>query len=256
MIILKAPQSILSVWQKFDHFPMETLTKAWFYDKAGTKKQRDVSLMKEHRAQYGITGNCFDLAIWLLHEFKEAGIQAYPVGHELQNSSGHAAVVAVDEEGRRFLCDLGDQWLQPILIDSKAQDFTPEKISGFFPAAAVQVSSQHGQLEIAYHRPNGKISRQSYDTDPVELNFFLEAAERSQNYIYPKALLEQRVSYKNETAHWEFYNWKSFLSTTEGLYYDAPAESIEEWADRIHEKTGYDREFLTESLGFYKQLKG
>ncbi|WP_251283311.1 hypothetical protein [Cytobacillus sp. AMY 15.2] len=235
---------------------METLTKAWFYDKAGTKKQRDVSLMKEHRAQYGITGNCFDLAIWLLHEFMEAGIQAYPVGHELHNSSAHAAVVAVDEEGHRFLCDLGDQWLQPILIDSKARNFTPEKRSGFFPAADVQVSTQHGQLEIAYHRPNGKISRQSYDTNPVELNFFLDAAERSQNYIYPKALLEQRISYKNETAHWEFYNWKSFLSTTEGLYHDPPADTIEEWTDRIHEKTGYDRELLTESLGFYKKLKG
>lgn len=251
---LNAPHSILSVWKIFDRFPMETLTKAWYYDKAGTKKQRDVSLMKEHRAQYGIAGNCFDLAIWLLHEFKEAGIQAYPVGHELQNSSGHAAVVAVDEEGRRFLCDLGDQWLQPILIDSKARDFTPEKISGFFPAADVQVSSESGQLEIIYHRPNGKISQQSYDTDPVELNSFLEAAERSQNSIYPKALLEQRLLYKNETAHWEFYNWKSFLSTTEGLYHDVPAESIEEWADRIHQKTGYNREFLIESLGFYKKL--
>ncbi|MFE4524164.1 hypothetical protein ACFRCQ_18960 [Cytobacillus firmus] len=251
---LNAPHSILSVWKIFDRFPMETLTKAWYYDKAGTKKQRDVSLMKEHRAQYGIAGNCFDLAIWLLHEFKEAGIQAYPVGHELQNSSGHAAVVAVDEEGRRFLCDLGDQWLQPILIDSKARDFTPEKISGFFPAADVQVSSESGQLEIIYHRPNGKISQQSYDTDPVELNSFLEAAERSQNSIYPKALLEQRLLYKNETAHWEFYNWKSFLSTTEGLYHDVPAESIEEWAERIHQKTGYNREFLIESLGFYKKL--
>lgn len=60
--MLNAPHSILSVWKKFDRFPMETLTKAWFYDKAGIKKQREVSLMKEHHDQYGITGNCFDLA--------------------------------------------------------------------------------------------------------------------------------------------------------------------------------------------------
>ncbi|MDF2038181.1 hypothetical protein P2R12_14540 [Cytobacillus oceanisediminis] len=252
--MLKAPHSILSIWKRFDCFPMETLTKAWFYDKAGIKKQRDVSLMKEHRAQYGITGNCFDLAIWLLHEFKQAGIDAYPVGHELKTPSAHAAVVAVDEEGRRYLCDLGDQWLQPILIDPEARDFTPEKVSGFFPAADVQVSSEDRQLEIAYHRPNGKISRQCYDTDAADMNIFLEAAERSQNTIYPKALLEQRIPYKNETAHWEFYNWKSFLSTTEGLYHDAPADTIEEWAARIHEKTGYDIEFLIEALGFYKKL--
>ncbi|EWG13062.1 hypothetical protein PBF_01525 [Cytobacillus firmus DS1] len=251
---MNAPHSIMSVWRIFDCFPMETLTKAWFYDKAGTKKQRDVSLMKEHRTRYGVAGNCFDLAIWLLHEFKEAGIKAYPVGHELKKLSAHAAVVAVDEEGRRFLCDLGDQWLQPILIDPEERDFTREKVSGFFPAADVQVTTERGQLEIAYHRPNGKISRQSYDTDPVELKSFLEAAERSQNSIYPKALLEQRIPFKNETAHWEFYNWKSFLSTTEGLYHDAPAESIEEWAARIHGKTGYDREFLIEALGIYKKL--
>lgn len=254
--MLKAPHSILSVWKKFDRFPMETLTKAWFYDKAGIKKQREVSLMKEHHAQYGITGNCFDLAIWLLHEFKEAGLHAYPVGHELKTPSAHAAVVAVDEEGRRFLCDLGDQWLQPILIDPKARDFTQEKVSGFFPAADVQVSSEDGQLEIAYHRPNGKISRQSYDTDAADMNIFLEAAERSQNSIYPKALLEKRIPYKNETAQWEFYNWKSFLSTTEGLYHDAPVDTIEEWTARIHEKTGYDKEFLIEALGFYKKLGG
>ncbi|KON89865.1 hypothetical protein AF332_25635 [Sporosarcina globispora] len=252
--MLKAPHSILSVWKKFDFFPMETLTKAWFYDKAGTKKQRDVSLMKEHRVQYGITGNCFDLAIWLLDEFKQAGIEAYPVGHDLKTPSAHAAAVAVDEDGSRFLCDLGDQWLQPILIDSGARDFTPEKLSGFFPAADVQVSSEGGQLEIAYHRPNGKISRQSYETDKVDMNFFLEAAERSQNFIYPKALLEQRIPYKNETAHWEFYNWKSFLSTTEGLYHDDPAEPIAEWAARIHEKTGYELQFLIEALSIYKKL--
>lgn len=68
-----------------------------------------------------------------------------------------------------------------ILLRKREADFSRQR--------DVQVSTQHGQLEIAYHRPNGKISRQSYDTNPVELNFFLDAAERSQNYIYPKALL-------------------------------------------------------------------
>ncbi|GLB61876.1 hypothetical protein [Cytobacillus sp. NCCP-133] len=56
---MHALASILSVWWKFDWFPMETLTKAWYYDKGGLKKQRNVSLMKEHRAKKGITGNCF-----------------------------------------------------------------------------------------------------------------------------------------------------------------------------------------------------
>ncbi|MBT2711010.1 hypothetical protein J7I91_24050 [Pseudomonas sp. ISL-84] len=244
----------MSVWRKFDGFPMETLTKAWYYDKGGLKKQRDVSLMKEHRAKYGITGNCFDLAIWLLHEFKQAGIHAYPVGHQLLTPSSHAAAVAVDEQGCRYLCDLGDQWLQPILIDQEAENFTSEKLSGFFPAAEVQLSAIENGLEISYHRPNGKVSRQVYDTSPIAMNMFLEAAEYSQNWIKPKPLLEQRVPFKNETAHWEFYNWHSFLSTTKGLYKDEPAGSIEEWASRIHEKTGYNQQFLIESLRIYQKL--
>lgn len=249
-----APESILSIWEKFDGFPMETLTKAWFYGKAGSKKQRDVSLMKEQHNQYGITGNCFDLAIWLLHELKQAGIEAYPVGHQLQTPSAHAAVAAVDDSGSRFLCDLGDQWLQPILIDPDSEDFTSEKLSGFFPAADIQVESKGNQLKITYHRPNGKISQQTYDTSKIDMNTFLQAAENSQNNINPRPLLEQRVPYKNETAHWEFYNWKSFMSTSEGLFNDKPAGSIEEWAFRIHERTGYDHQFLIESLGIYKKL--
>ena len=72
---MNAPPEILAVWNKFHDFPMETLTKAWFYSRSGDKKQRTVALMKEHKAQYGITGNCFDLAIWLLDEFKRDGIE-------------------------------------------------------------------------------------------------------------------------------------------------------------------------------------
>jgi hypothetical protein len=86
------------------------------------------------------------------------------------------------------------------------------------------------------------------------MNIFLEAAEYSQNTIKAKPLLEQRVPFKNETAHWEFCNWESFLSTTEGLDHDKTAGSFEEWAFRIHEKTGYDHQFLIEALGIYKNL--
>ncbi|WP_157860708.1 hypothetical protein [Bacillus sp. LL01] len=40
----------------------------------------------------------------------------------------------------------------------------------------------------------------------------------------------------NETAHWEFYNWKSFLSTMEGIIQDSDMVAIEEWVERIIEK--------------------
>ena len=168
-VCMYATESILKTWKKFDDFPMETFTKMWFYHMSNSKKQRDVSIMREHREQYGITGNCFDLALWLLDEFKKDGIKAYPIGYGLNTDDAHAAVIAVNENGKRYLCDLGDQWLQPILIDSDSEDYTNEKLRGFFPAAEVQVQPTEMGVEILYNRPQGKLSRQWYPTKPIEL---------------------------------------------------------------------------------------
>lgn len=250
---MQAPENVLAVWRQFDDFPMETLTKAWMYSKGGQKKQRDVATMKLHRQRYGITGNCFDLAIWLQAAFEEAGIEAYPIGDSMGTEDAHAAVVAVDEKGRRFLCDLGDQWLQPVLIDGH-DAYTDAKLSGFFPAATVQIKPAGTAVEVLYHRPNGKTSRQWYSAEPVSMETFLEAAEFSQWHVYPKPLLEVRLPFKQETAHWEFDDWESFLSTSEGLFPDPPAATIAEWVERIHEKTGFDRQFLMESLNLYKGM--
>lgn len=247
--------SILKAWEKFNHFPMETLTKFWFYNKGTIKKQRDVSLMKEHREQYGLSGNCFDLALWLLDEFSNGGIEAYPVGHNLNTQDAHVAVIAINEYGNRYFCDLGDQWLFPILIDSTSEDYTNEKLSGFFPAAKVQVQNNENRTEILYHRPNGKVSKQIFNTEPIEMKDFLAAAEFSQNFIKPNPLLECRVPYKSEIAHWEFYNWESFLSTSEGLFKEPKLEKIEEWVEKISEKTHYNQEILSDILIEYKKIQ-
>lgn len=249
-----APEQIMTVWKTFDDFPMETLTKAWYFNKA-QKKQREVALMKEHRAQYGITGNCFDLAYWLLDEFKRSGVKAYPIGHDLHTEDAHVAVVAVDERGRRYLCDLGDQWIQPVLIDSECEDYSNEKLDGFFPGARIQVSPHDEQLTVLYERPNGKVSKQVYDTRVVEMGEFKRAAEHSQHLIKPVPLLECRVPFKEETAHWEFYNWRSFMSTTAGLYNERDLTSIEEWTARIHKRTGYDELFVLEVLEIYNKRR-
>lgn len=251
---MQAPAEILSVWRQFDGFPMETLTKAWYYQRSGEQKQRDVELMKQHRTQYGITGNCFDLAIWLLSAFDDAGIKAYPIGSELGTEQAHAAIMAEDSAGRRFLCDLGDQWIQPILIDADSPNFNGDRLAGFFPGAEVQVKPADQGVEVIYYRPNGKQSDQVYATVPVERSEFLRAAEYSQHHIHTEPLLEIRLQQEDETVHWEFDNWKSFLSTGTGLYPDSPIETLEEWVERIHEKTHYDKEFLRESLGFYRRL--
>ena len=247
--------SILTTWEKFNDFPMETLTKLWIYDTAIDKKQREVSLMREHRQQYGITGNCFDLAIWLLDEFAKDGIEAYPIGNSLKTEDAHVAVIAISENGNRFLCDLGDQWLTPILIDSQSEEFVNEQLSGFFPAAKVQVKDKDNNTEILYFRPNGKISRQIYNTEPIDKGVFLNAAEYSQNLIKPSPLLECRIPYKNEIAHWEFYNWESFLSTSEGLFMDPKLQGLEEMAEIISQKTKYNKDLLFSILKKYKSLQ-
>lgn len=251
---MEAPAEILSVWRQFDGFPMETLTKAWHYQRSGEQKQRSVELMKQHHEQYGITGNCFDLAIWLLAAFDEAGVTAYPVGSGLGTERAHAAILAEDASGRRFLCDLGDQWIQPILVDTGSPAFNGDRLAGFFPGAEVQIEPADRGIDISYHRPNGKKSRQVFAIEPVDRADFLAAAEYSQHHIHPVPLVEVRLQKEGETVHWEFDNWKSFLSTSTGLYLDEPIETLEEWVERIHDKTQYEKEFLSDSLSFYRKL--
>lgn len=251
---MEAPEEIRSVWQQFDGFPMETLTKAWHYQRSGEQKQRSVEQMVQHHNRYGITGNCFDLAIWLLEAFDRAGVKAYPVGSGLGTERVHAAVVAEDQRARRFLCDLGDQWIQPILVDAACPEFKEGRLSGFFPGAEVQVKAAENGIEVIYHRPNGKQSNQIYALEPVDRTEFLAAAEYSQQHIHPEPLLEVRLLEAGEIVHWEFDNWKSFLSTRTGLYPDNEIETLEEWVERIHDKTQYDKEFLAESLSFYQRL--
>ncbi|WP_370644531.1 hypothetical protein [Sporosarcina sp. ACRSL] len=205
--------------------------------------------MKEHREQYGITGNCFDLSIWLLDEFQSEGITAYPISHNL-----HSAVIALDENGNRYLCDLGDQWIRPILVSNNHEEYTDEKLSDFFPGAKIQVKHHNEHFEILYHRPNGKISRQVYNPSTIDNDTFFQAAEYSQNQISQPPLLECRVFYENEIAHWEFNNWESFLSSNEGLIREPKLSSIEQWVDKINEMTQYDKEFLLSTLEMYKEI--
>ena len=212
--------------------------------------QRGVSLMKEHRQKYGLSGNCFDLTVWLLDEFRKDGIEAYPIGHDLNTEDAHVAVVAKDESGNRYLCDLGDQWIMPILIDEKNKDFMNEKQSGFFPAADVQVQPSGKYVEIRYHRPNGKVSKQRYDTTPIDKESFDHAAETSQILVRETPLIECRIPYKNEVAHWEFDEWKITMSTTDGLYDYSCDEG--DYADVIHRMLGFDRELLHRVLNQYK----
>ncbi|GLC89273.1 hypothetical protein [Lysinibacillus piscis] len=250
---MQAPENIMKVWNQFKHFPMETLTKVWYARQNPLKYQRSVTLIKEHYQQYKITGNCFDLTLWLLDELKRNHIEAYAIGHNLFTEKAHIAVIAIDENKHKYLCDLGDQWIQPICVDKNNPLFHSDDCLGFFPGAKIQVHPQEDNVEILYQRPNGKMSKQIFSLHAIDDNVLFEAAEFSQRLIKPRPLLECR-QYENEVTHWEFSNFRSFSSSMKGLVEDEKCSSISAWATKIQEKTDYPYEFLLEALTYYKQL--
>ncbi|MBT2581526.1 hypothetical protein [Planococcus sp. ISL-109] len=252
---MRAGEDILSVWRRFDGLPMDNLVKVWHSERAGVNKQRSVEEMREHRDVYGLGGNYFDLALWLLTEFRAAGIEAYPIGSKLGTEEAHAAVLAIDENGRRFLCDLGDQWIQPILVETQDAAFSDAPQTGFFPGAEVQLSPEADGMTIIYQRPGGKLSVQKYSLQPIDLSEFWQAAEYSQHQLGKTPLIEVRVPYEGEVAHWEFNDWQSELSTMNGLINEEPAPSLDAWIERIHARSGYDRGIVEFALAFYKSLE-
>ncbi|MFD2169429.1 hypothetical protein [Tumebacillus lipolyticus] len=252
---MRATKEIAAVWERFDRMPMETLTKAWYASRSAGGGQRTVKQMREHHATYGTSGNCFDLALWLLDEFRQAGVEAYAIGHDMRNEKAHVAVMAFDEHRSPYLCDLGDMWIQPVLLDPKRSSFTGERIAGFFPGAQVQVSVGESSCEIIYHRAGEKRSQQVYDLRKIPQLELMQAAEASQR-CFRTQLVERRVRVGQEVAHWEFSDGESFLSTSAGLFPEPKLTSLEAWCDRIYERTGIAKEVLRDALTYYAQQNG
>lgn len=238
-----ASENIISIWKQFDGFPMETLTKAWVQKNKPHLGQRDVAEMKSHREKTGASGNCFDLAIWLLHEFEKSNIHAHAIGDFLGTADAHVGVIAVDKDDRRFLCDLGDLWIQPIEIDSPSESLH----EGFFAGARVKIQNDGKRLYVDYRRLNGKISHQSYDLAPVSKRSLLEAGEISQRNL-SRPLVEMRLREEGETIHWEFDAYNSFLSRMNGLEKEDPCSTVEEWSKRIANRTGMHAAYVHECL--------
>lgn len=250
---MRATPDLLQVWNTFDRHPMETLTKAWMLSQPSGGKQRSVELMKEHRHQYGTSGNCFDLAIWLIHEFKSNGISAYAIGHDLNTPEAHVAVIAVNEQGYAYFCDLGDQWIEPILVDPGSEEYTEEALEGFTTGGKIRIVTDARHITFSYIRPNGKISKQSFHLKPVSSEELWTAANVSQALLrYP--LVEMRIPQTDEIVHWEFDKWSSFISSNHGLTMESMLEDNEQWAERIHQRTGMSKSVIVQALDVYSNL--
>lgn len=253
---MRAPEEIVRVWRRFAGFPMETLTKAWRYHLCqGSAGQRSVALMREHRANFGCGGNCFDLALWLLAEFETASVQAHAIGHDLFTPDAHIAVIAFDRQGYGYLCDLGDQWLQPILVDPRAPDFTDTFCSGFFPAAQVSVQvANKDEIAVRYRRPNGKESLQQFDMTPLTAERLWQAADYSQKLLrHP--LVEIRAIHppSGQMGHWEYSHGRSRWSLDSGLLFDDDCPTLAGWIQRIHDMTGIAPEVIAAAFAVYER---
>lgn len=250
---MKATDEILQVWKRFDDFPMETLTKAWLHASGDRFKPRSVALMREQREQYGTSGNCFDLALWLIDELRSEGIVCYPVGKNLGTEKAHGAVIAMDKEGKRYLCDLGDQWIQPVLVDSGAEDYTEAELPGFFPGASIAVSSDGVRVKIRHIRPNGKESQSVFGLEAVGEAEFREAAAFSQSLL-SRPLVEKRMKIctSGRIVHWEYERGQTKISSDRGLFTESEPHGEETWARRISRRSGIDETVVRMALDVYE----
>jgi hypothetical protein len=245
------PQKILEVWSRFDSSSMETLTKAWCVKHHAKPRQRSAAALAAHKHRYEAHGNCFDLAVSLIDKFTHAGIEAYGVGHDLHSQEAHIGVIAHGVKGERYLCDLGDVWLQPLLIDSTRNK--NDGLRSYFPAAEISFRLESKFLHVSYLRPNGKTSRQAYDLTPVRERELRRAGDYSQNYI-SHALVETRLERNGEMVHWEFGNdLRSFISSSQGKFYEADLRTHKEMGERIADRTGINADYAEECLDIIKK---
>ncbi|MDI6739009.1 MAG: hypothetical protein QME74_01420 [Candidatus Edwardsbacteria bacterium] len=231
---------------------METITKAWWHGQVpeGRPCQRSIGLLNEHRARWGTSGNCFDLLFWLMDAYRQNRIDCFAIG----TPDDHVAVVALDEHGDKYLCDLGDQWLQPALIDPASPRYDGSTVlEQFFPGARVRLRCECRILHIEYLRPGGHVSSQDFDLTPLNEGELVARAEATQHNPWG-ALCERRIELDGQRVHWEFENDKSFFSTNEGLMHEPPLSSTEEWAERIADRSGIHRDVVIAALEKYKHL--
>lgn len=250
---MRANAALLSVWRRFARVPTETFTKIWWNERCGgLPRQRTVTEMIAHRREFGTGGNCFDLALWLCHDLQQSGIPARIVGHDLCAAHAHVAVIAGEAHSGEFLCDIGDQWLQPILISPDCQGFSTGWHTGFFAGREVRIDTEGRSLAVAY-RHKGKVASRRFDPAAVEGSALDQACHYSQNLVR-NPICELLLPYQSgEVEHWEYDNNQSFWGLSSGAVYEAQCATQAEWAERISQRSGMSVELIRTAFQLYER---
>jgi hypothetical protein len=257
VIRTQAPPLILDVWQRFRGIPAETLTKAWWLHQCGgAPRQRTVSEMRLHRHLHGTGGNCFDLVLWLLAELADADAAARPIGHDLETPRAHIAAV-VRHDGAEYLCDPGDQWLQPVLISPDHVAFDASWLAGFFPGAKIRIDPGGEDLRVHYLFPDGHQNVQTYHLGHVDAEALDRACLHSQGLLR-KPLVEvvARNRDTGELGAWEFDRFRSLWRLPSGHRVEDPCADLPAWAQRIADRTGMSLAVVMHALQVYAERDG
>jgi hypothetical protein len=250
---MRAPEAVRLVWNGFQGMPMETFTKGWWLKQCGQiARQRTIDEMRAHRRLLGAGGNCFDLTLWLRHELSQAGISSHIIGHDLERPDAHVALLAVEPSGAEYLCDLGDLWLQPILVSPGHPAFSSDWHPGFFPGRFVRVHRSDRSLDLFYRRESGKVQRQVYHLAPVSDEQFMRACDYSQNCLR-RPFCEILLPHPSlgSIEHWEYDRGASFWNLSDGPVLEKPCDSLPEWVSRISMRTGISPELISTAFDVY-----
>ena len=240
-----APAPLLAVWNPFATLPCETFTKGWWYGRSqGDARQRGVPEMIEHRARFGGAGNCFDLALWLMHLFEEAGIDARPLACHWGTSDAHVAVLATVATGEEFLCDPGDCWITPVLAESN-----DEWRRGFFPGREIRTRRLEDVFEVDCRRGDGEVCIERYPLAHRSNAEFAEACRHSQNLLrrpFCECLLRHQGT--GELSLWEYDRGRSYYNLFEQRDYEPTRSGAAAWQLHITERSGLGAVLIREGF--------
>ncbi len=249
---MEPSKGIIDVWDRFDSIPVETLTKAWYWSKKERDQQRSVVKMQANRQTYGCGGNSFDLSIWLVDEFTRAGYTAWAVGHHLFQENTAVAVIVEDDTGQYF-CNIGRRWNKPAYIGKARGQESIKNNRAIAHGYEVSLWRDGDQLTITSINHIDLVEEEVFSLKKLDMVSLREAAEFSQRQLV-QPYVAVRTQWRGEFARWEFRDFTSCLMTEKECVEEMPATSLDEWVERIHQRTGMDRYVVRMALAVYRGL--